>query len=120
MALAGGRPVRLPTESGLRHDRGAAMVAMNDILARREEILRIAARHGAHNVRVFGSVVTGEAGEGSDVDFLVRLDDERSLIDHIALIRELEDLIGCRVDVVAEDDLHHLIRARVLAEGVPL
>ncbi len=96
------------------------MVALNDILSRRDEILRIAARHGAHNVRVFGSVVRGDAGEDSDVDFLVRLDDDRSLIDHIALIRELEDLIGCRVDVVTEDTLHRVIRARVLAEGVPL
>jgi len=96
------------------------MSALNDILGRRKEILRIAARHGAHNVRVFGSVVRGEAAADSDVDFLVRLDDDRSLIDHIALIRELEDLIGCRVDVVAEDALHRVIRARVLAEGVPL
>jgi hypothetical protein len=96
------------------------MVALNDILSRRDEILRIAALHGAHHVRVFGSVVRGDAGEDSDVDFLVRLDDDRSLIDHIALIRELEDLIGCRVDVVTEDALHRVIRARVLAEGVPL
>jgi hypothetical protein len=96
------------------------MVALNDILSRRDEILRIAARHGARDVRVFGSVVRGEAGRDSDVDFLVRLDDGRSLLDHIALIRELEDLIGCRVDVVAEDDLHRAIRARVLAEGVNL
>lgn len=96
------------------------MVALNDILSRRDEILRIAARHGARDVRIFGSVVRGEAGRDSDVDFLVRLDDDRSLLDHIALIRELEDLIGCRVDVVAEDDLHRAIRARVLAEGVNL
>ncbi|MGB2754211.1 MAG: nucleotidyltransferase family protein [Phycisphaerae bacterium] len=96
------------------------MSALNDILGRRKEILRIAARHGAHNVRLFGSVVRGEAAADSDVDFLVRLDDDRSLIDHIALIRELEDLIGCRVDVVTEDALHRVIRARVLAEGVPL
>jgi len=96
------------------------MVALNDILDKREEILRIAARYGARNVRVFGSVVRGDAVEDSDVDFLVRLDDDRSLIDHIALIRELEDLIGCRVDVVTEDALHRVIRARVLAEGVPL
>ena len=96
------------------------MSALNDILGRRKEILRIAARHGAHNVRLFGSVVRGEAATDSDVDFLVRLDDDRSLIDHIALIRELEDLIGCRVDVVTEDALHRVIRARVLAEGVPL
>jgi len=96
------------------------MSALNDIRGRRKEILRIAARHGAHNVRLFGSVVRGEAAADSDVDFLVRLDDDRSLIDHIALIRELEDLIGCRVDVVTEDALHRVIRARVLAEGVPL
>jgi len=96
------------------------MAALNDILGRRKDIHRIAARHGAHNVRVFGSVVRGEAAADSDVDFLVRLDDDRSLIDHIALIRELEDLLGCRVDVVTEDALHRAIRARVLAEGVPL
>ena len=96
------------------------MVALGDILGRREEILRVAAKHGAHHVRVFGSVVRGEAGKNSDVDFLVRLDLDRSLLDHIALIRELEGLMGCRVDVVTEDDLHHAIRARVLAEGVPL
>jgi len=96
------------------------MAALNDIRGRRKEILRIAARHGAHNVRLFGSVVRGDAAADSDVDFLVRLDDDRSLMDHIALIRELEDLIGRRVDVVAEDALHRVIRARVLAEGVPL
>ena len=96
------------------------MSALNDIRGRRKEILRIAARHGAHNVRLFGSVVRGDAAADSDVDFLVRLDDDRSLIEHIALIRELEDLLGCRVDVVTEDALHRVIRARVLAEGVPL
>lgn len=96
------------------------MVALNDILSRREEILRIAARHGACQVRVFGSVVRGEAGEESDVDFLVRLDDDRSLIDHIALIQDLEAFFGCRVDVVTEDAVHRAIRGRVLAEGVPL
>jgi predicted nucleotidyltransferase len=96
------------------------MVALNDILIRRDEILRIAARHGAHDVRLFGSVVRGEAGADSDVDFLVRLDDDRSMIDHIALIRELEDLIGCRVDVVSEDALHRFVRSSILAEGMPL
>ena len=96
------------------------MVALDNILSRRNEILRIASKHGAHHVRVFGSVVRGQAGEDSDMDFLVRLDDDRSLLDHIALIRELEDLMRCRVDVVTEDALHRAIRARVLAEGVPL
>jgi hypothetical protein len=96
------------------------MVALNDILSRRGEILRIAARHGAHNVRVFGSVVRGEAGKDSDVDFLVRLDDDRSLIDHIALMQDLEDFFGCKIDVVTEEALHRLVRDHVLAEAVPL
>jgi predicted nucleotidyltransferase len=96
------------------------MVVLNDILRRRDDILRIATEHGAHDVRIFGSVVRNEAGEGSDVDFLVRLDDDRSIIDHIALIEDLEALLGCRVDVVTEDALHRAIRGRVLAEGVRL
>ena len=96
------------------------MVALSDILGRRDEILRVAASHGAHHVRVFGSVVRGEAGEDSDVDFLVRLDRNRSLIDHVALMQDLEDLFGCRVDVVTERALHRLVRDLVLAEAVPL
>jgi predicted nucleotidyltransferase len=96
------------------------MVALSDILGRRDEILRVAARHGAHHVRVFGSVVRGEAGEDSDVDFLVRLDADRSLIDHVALMQDLEDLFGCRVDVVTERAMHRLVRDCVLAEAVPL
>ena len=96
------------------------MVALNDILSHRDEILRIAARHGARDVRLFGSVVRGEAGRDSDVDFLVRLDADRSLLDHVALMQDLEDFFGCRVDVVTERALHRLIRDRVLAEAVPL
>jgi len=96
------------------------MVALNDIMSRREEILHIAAKHGAHHVRIFRSVVRGESGERSDVDFLVRLDPDRSLLDHIALIQDLEDFIGCRVDVVTDRALHRLVRDRVLAEAVPL
>jgi len=96
------------------------MVALSNILSRRDEILRIAARHGAHDVRVFGSVVRGEAGKDSDVDFLVRLDDDRSLIDHIALMQDLEDFFGCKIDVVTEEALHRLVRDHVLAEAVPL
>ena len=93
---------------------------MKDILARREEILRVAAQHGASNVRVFGSVVRGESAEGSDVDVLVELDDDRSLLDHIALKQDLEDLLGGEVDVVTEGGLHRLLRDRILAEAVLL
>ena len=96
------------------------MVSMDHILGRREAILRIADRYGARNVRVFGSVARGQAVEGSDLDILVRLDDNRTLLDHVALMQDLEDLLGCRVDVVEDRALHRLIRDRVLAEAKPL
>lgn len=88
--------------------------------AKREEILRIAAKHGAYNVRIFGSVVRGEAGPESDVDILVDLEPGRSLLDHAALLLELQDLLGCKVDVVTERGLRARIRDRVLQEAVPL
>jgi len=88
--------------------------------AKREEILRIAARHGARNVRVFGSVVRGEAGPESDVDFLVELEPGRSLLDRIGLMQDLQDLLGRNVDVVTERGLHRYIRDSVLHEAVPL
>lgn len=96
------------------------MVSLNDILARRKEILEIAARHGAGNVRVFGSIVRGQAGEGSDVDILVHLGEDRSLLDHVALMQDLEELLGCGVDVVEDDALHRTLRQQVLAEAVAL
>lgn len=96
------------------------MISLNDILRRREAILAAAAEHGAHNLRLFGSVVRGQVREGSDLDVLVALDPDRSLLDHVALIQDLEDLLGCRVDVVNESVLHRSIRDRVLAEALPL
>ncbi len=87
---------------------------------KREEILRIAARHGAHNVRVFGSVAGGKVGPGSDVDFLVDVGPGRSPWFPAGLVLELEDLLGCKVDVVTEQALHWYIYDRVLEEAVPL
>lgn len=87
---------------------------------KREDILRMAALHGASNVRVFGSVARGEAGPASDIDFLVELAPERSLLDQVALLQDLEDLLGRRVDVVEPEGLHWYIRDRVLNEAVPL
>lgn len=86
----------------------------------RQRILDVAARHGAGNVRVFGSVARGEAGDDSDIDFLIDLEEGRSLLDHAALLLELQDLLGCRVDVVTERGLRDRIRGRVLKEAVPL
>ncbi|MEW6110559.1 MAG: nucleotidyltransferase domain-containing protein, partial [Thermodesulfobacteriota bacterium] len=64
---------------------------------KRKEILRIAAAHGARNVRVFGSVIRGEADHKSDIDLLVTLDPGTTLLDHAALILEREVLLGCKV-----------------------
>jgi uncharacterized protein len=69
-------------------------------IRRRDEILRIAERHGAHNVRIFGSVARGEARPDSDLDVLVDLDDGRTALDLSELIFDLQDALGCRVDVV--------------------
>ena len=95
-------------------------VTLQDIRARREEILQAAQKHGASNVRLFGSVVRGDAAQDSDVDFLVTMAEGRSLLDRIALIHELEDLFHRSVDVVNERALHRLLRDRVLSEAIPL
>lgn len=96
-------------------------MAIEDVLEeKRDEILRIAALHGARNVRIFGSVARGEADESSDVDFLVDMESDRSLLDLGALMADLRDLLGCRVDVVSEKGLYWLLRRRILKEARPL
>ena len=87
---------------------------------KRDDILRIAARHGASNVRVFGSVARGEADEESDIDFLVDLAPDRSLLDLGGLWWDLNDLLGGKADVVTEQGLRDHIRERVLEEAMPL
>ena len=87
---------------------------------KREEILRIAARHGARNVRVFGSAARGEAAPDSDVDLLVDVGPTHSPWFPAGLILDLEELLGREVDVVTEDALHWYIRDRVLEEAIPL
>jgi predicted nucleotidyltransferase len=86
----------------------------------RDRILEIAERHGAKNVRVFGSVVRGEAGSESDVDRLVDGAPDRSLLDQAALAADLQDLLGRKVDVVTEKGLYWLLRRRILKEARPL
>lgn len=87
---------------------------------RREAILEIAARHGAKHVRTFGSVSRGESGENSDLDFLVELEEGRSLLDHSRLVLDLERMLGCKVHVLTPASLHRLIRDKVIAEARPL
>ncbi len=87
---------------------------------RREDILRIAAQHGAHNVRIFGSVARGEARPDSDVDLLVEMESGRSLLDLGGLLMDLQALLGREVDVVTDKGLRDRIRTRVLQEAKPL
>lgn len=106
-------------ESGDRPQR-RIIVSLDDLRARRDDILMMAARHGAGNVRVFGSVVRGEAGLGSDVDFLVDMETGRSLMDRSRLLVELQELLGCAVDVATESSLRRRVRDRALREALPL
>jgi len=87
---------------------------------KREEILRVAARHGAYNVRVFGSMARGEATAESDIDFLVDMESGRSLLDLGGLLMDLRTLFDRDVDVVTENGLRIRIRDRVLREAVRL
>jgi predicted nucleotidyltransferase len=86
----------------------------------REDVQRIAAAHGADNVRVFGSIGRGEQDASSDLDLLVDMAEGRSLFDLIALSNDLEESLGVDVDVVTEASLSPYIRDRVLDEAVAL
>jgi uncharacterized protein len=96
------------------------MDARNLVYSRRKDILRIAAEHGARNVRIFGSVARGDARPDSDIDILVDLEPGRSLFDLGGLLFDLQTLLGVDVDVVTEKGLRPRIRAQVLQEAVPL
>jgi predicted nucleotidyltransferase len=87
---------------------------------RRDEILETASKHGAFDVRVFGSVARGDARPDSDIDFLVRLESGRRLLELARLLRELQAMLGCKVDIVTEAGLRPRIRLQVLQEARPL
>jgi len=97
------------------------MVTLDTLRAeRREQILRLAERRGAHNLRVFGSVARGEAGEDGDLDLLVAWEPGRSLLDHSGLVQDLQELLGMKVHVGTERSLHWYVRDRILREATPL
>jgi uncharacterized protein len=97
------------------------MMSIRQLLqSKRGQILQIAARHGARKVRVFGSVARGTAHRGSDIDFLVDMEEGRSLLDHAALILDLERLLKRPVDVASERGLWRLVRKDVLKDAVAL
>jgi predicted nucleotidyltransferase len=96
------------------------MVANSFLFTRREEILSVVTRHGGRNVRIFGSQALGEAKPDSDVDILIDLESGRSLLDIVAIKQDLEDLLGCSVDVVTEAAVSPYIREQVMSEAVKL
>ena len=87
---------------------------------RKESILQIAAKRGAKNLRIFGSVAREQNDELSDVDFLVELEPSRTLFDLSGLAADLEALLESHVDVVTEKGLRPRVRERILAEAIPL
>ena len=93
---------------------------LEELRRRPEEILAVATRHGASNVRVFGSVVRGEQDHDSDLDLIVDMEEDRSLFDLGGLAFDLEELLGCAVDVGLDDSFNERVRDQVLAEAVAL
>jgi predicted nucleotidyltransferase len=91
-----------------------------DLQGRRQDILRIAARHGARNLRVFGSAARGEDRSDSDLDLLVEMEPGRSLLDLVALGQDLETLLERKVDVITDTSVHPAIRPHILADARPL
>lgn len=88
--------------------------------ALKPQVLEVASRHGASNLMVFGSISTGHEHALSDLDLLVDLPEEQSLLGLISLRQDLEDLLGCPVDVTETETLHPLIRAQILEQALAL
>lgn len=95
-------------------------LTLDELRARRDQILEIAARHGGSNVRVFGSVARAEADGESDVDFLIDMEPGKTLFDMGALLMDLQDFLECGVDVVTEKNLRERVRPSVLADAKSL
>ena len=99
----------------------AQVATLDQLLGeKRDDIKRIAARHGAYNIRVFGSVARGEAGPGSDIDLLIDVGPTTSSWFPAGLILDLEDLLGRRVEVITEKALNPELRDHVLREAIPI
>jgi predicted nucleotidyltransferase len=114
-----GAAASIDTTSALRvynEDRDTAM----DLRQKRHDILRLAAHYGARNLRVFGSVARGDDRADSDVDLLVDMDPDRSLLDIVGFGQDLEQLLDRRVEVLTGASLHPALRDRILAESRPL
>lgn len=93
---------------------------MREVRRNRKAILRIARKYGGRSVSVFGSVAHGIPGQDSDIDFLIEMEPGRGLFEQTAMLLELEEVLGRKVDVVTPEGLRERIRERVLREAVPL
>jgi predicted nucleotidyltransferase len=96
------------------------MLTLDDIIARRDEILRLAAKRRATNVRVFGSVARREATDKSDIDFLITPQPGCSLLDLGGLLADLEDLFKCKVDLITETGIKPRAKESILRDAIPI
>ncbi len=96
------------------------MTLMHELKANKEQIIDIAGSHGAIQISVFGSVAEQKDGPDSDIDFLVELEDNRSLLDLVAIKQDLEELLGRKVDVVTRNSVHHKLRDNIIKKAVRL
>ena len=94
------------------------MTPLEKIKAHRQEILDIAKKYGASNIRIFGSVARGEARPDSDYDFIIELEPGRSAFEIGGLLMDLQDLLGAKVDIVTDKGLNKHIREKVLKEAI--
>jgi uncharacterized protein len=96
------------------------MLTKEEIFQRREAIIAMAKRHGASDIRIFGSVARGDAAQTSDLDLIVKFEPRRTLLDHAGLIGDLEDYLGVKVDVIDAEGMQQRFRDAVEREAVPL
>jgi len=95
-------------------------ITLEDVRARRKEILEIGQKNGITNIRIFSSIVRGETDEISDIDFLVDLEPEHNLLDLAGFMGDVEELLEYNVDVVTSKGIKKRIQERVFREAIPL
>lgn len=96
------------------------MYTLEQLRRHRDSIQKIGNRYGVRRIQLFGSVVRGDAGPKSDVDFLVDIEPGRSLLDQAGFMQDVEDLLGCPIDVVVEGGVNPRLAARIHHEAEPL
>ena len=96
------------------------MSLQEQLIAKRNEILAIAQKYGATNLRIFGSVARGDDRPDSDIDFLIDQEREWSLLEHIGMMQDLEDLLGRKVDLATADALRTAFKDHILKEAIAL